>query len=245
MYMYAYGTLRVPMPDALFMRACMDAWMPATRDPRHPIFLNTGSAGNIEVCDGWLTPRPAWSVGLQGGPYQFGFAAVNASGSEKVEVTFVSSASGEAIDYFEILKTPHRQPTSMARYRRHEYNDMDPPMQQQQQQQQQEEQPPQQQQEEQEGEPATAVVTVALPRSLGLGSGSPVTTAAATHSAVTSSSSSSSYAYSSETECVAAIEGVSQAMVDAERQFEQANLACLQVRSYLEVDIYLFRILNV
>ena len=37
-------------------------------DPAHTIFVNTGSASNMEVESGWLEPRPSWSVGLRGGP---------------------------------------------------------------------------------------------------------------------------------------------------------------------------------
>ena len=64
-----------------------------------PIYLNTGSAGNIEVCHGWLEPRPSWSHGLRGGAYEFGFATLEAS-AKALWMEYVRASDGRVVDSF-------------------------------------------------------------------------------------------------------------------------------------------------
>ena len=68
-----------------------------------PVYVNTGSAGNIEVEHGWLEPRPTWSQGLRGGPYEFGFATIEA-GPSSLELKYIRSADGQVIDSFTLVK---------------------------------------------------------------------------------------------------------------------------------------------
>ena len=77
-------------------------------NPAHTVFVNTGSAGNMEVESGWMEPRPPWSVGLRGGPLQFGFAEVRAEGRERLSFIYRESSTGDILDRFEIRRTgPH------------------------------------------------------------------------------------------------------------------------------------------